>query len=102
MEISGHHYRAADRTYDRAAAIQDMMLGNTDSALGKTAVIKGTSDLYAKHFALLADHFNEPAKAFTVIEQARGRVITDLLLSGVKTSPESLKTENDISRLRRN
>ena len=51
VEISSHHYRAADRTYDRAAAIQDMMIGNTESALGKTAVIRGASDLYAKHFA---------------------------------------------------
>ena len=35
-----------------------------------------------------------------MIEQLVGRVITDLLLSGVKTSPDSLKTENEISRLR--
>jgi hypothetical protein len=58
------------------------------------------SDLYAKHFALLADYLYNPAKAFLVIEQARGRVMTDLLRSGTRTSPESLETENEISRLR--
>jgi hypothetical protein len=79
VEISGKRYREADSTYDRAAAIQDMMIGNADSPLGKTAVISGASDLYAKHFALLAEHLYNPAKAFLVIEQARGRVMTDLL-----------------------
>jgi CHAT domain-containing protein len=100
IEISEHRYRDANSTYDRAAAIQDIMVGNANSAFGKTALITGATDLYAKHFVLLADHFNNPAKAFAVIEQARGRVMTDLLLSGAKTSPEAARTENEISRLR--
>jgi len=77
-----------------------MMIGKANSALGKTAVIEGAGDLYAKHFALLADQLHNPAKAFSVIEQARGRVMTDLLLSGVRISPESEATEDEISRLR--
>jgi CHAT domain-containing protein len=100
VQISGKHYHEADNTYDRAAAIQDMMIGNANSALGKTALVNGASGLYAKHFALLADYLDNPAKAFLVIEQARGRVMTDLLRSGARTSPESLETENEISRLR--
>jgi CHAT domain-containing protein len=100
IEISEHRYRDANSTYDRATAIQDIMVGNANSAFGKTALIKGATDLYAKHFVLLADHFNDPAKAFAVIEQARGRVMTDLLLSGAKTSPEAARTENEVSRLR--
>ena len=100
VEITGKRYREADRTYDRATAIQDMMVGNADSAIGKTALITGASGLYAKHFALLAGHLDNPAKAFLVIEQARGRVMTDLLRAGARTSPESLETESTISRLR--
>jgi len=42
----------------------------------------------------------EYERAFAVVEQARGRVITDLLLSGEKTSPESLATEKSLVRLR--
>jgi predicted nucleic acid-binding Zn-ribbon protein len=42
----------------------------------------------------------EYERAFAVVEQARGRVITDLLLSGEKTSPESLATEKSLARLR--
>jgi CHAT domain-containing protein len=100
VEIAEQRYRDADRTYDRAAAIQDMLVGNADSAVGKTALITGASDLYAKHFALLADHLSDHRKAFAVIERARGRVMTDLLLSGAKTSPESVRTESEISKLR--
>src|SRR5713226_6080037 len=100
IQISQKEYVEADQTYDRAAAIQDVMIGNADSPLGKTALIKGAGDLYAKHFGLIAEHGGDPAKAFTVVEQARGRVMTDLLISGDKTSPESLATEKNLARLR--
>ncbi|MBZ5658075.1 MAG: hypothetical protein LAO56_22670, partial [Acidobacteriia bacterium] len=100
IQVSRKEYAEADQTYDRAATIQDVMIGNADSALGKTALIKGVGDLYAKQFALIAEHGGDPAKAFTVVEQARGRVMTDLLMSGDKTSPESLATEKEIARLR--
>jgi CHAT domain-containing protein len=100
IQISQKEYAEADQTYDRAAAIQDAMIGNADSALGKTALIKGAGELYAKHFGLIAEHSGDPIKAFTVVEQARGRVMTDLLMSGDKTSPESLATEKNIARLR--
>jgi CHAT domain-containing protein len=100
VQISEHEYTDADRTYDRAAMIQDMMIGKADSTLGKTALIKAASDLYAKHFALVAERLGDTGKAFAIIEQVRGRVMTDLLLAGVNTSPESLETEKKVSHLR--
>jgi CHAT domain-containing protein len=100
VQISQHKYAEADRTYDRAAIIQDMMIGNADSTLGKTALIKAASDLYAKHFALVAEHIGDTEKAFAIIEQVRGRVMTDLLMAGVNASPESLEAEKKIARLR--
>jgi 7-keto-8-aminopelargonate synthetase-like enzyme len=57
-------------------------------------------DLYEKHFALIAEQGGDPTKAFTVVEQARGRVMIDLLMSGDKTSPEPLATEKNLARLR--
>jgi CHAT domain-containing protein len=100
IQVSRKEYGEADQTYDRAATIQDVMIGNADSALGKTALIKGVGDLYEKHFGLIAEHGGDPTKGFTVVEQARGRVMTDLLMSGDKTSPESLATEKNLARLR--
>jgi CHAT domain-containing protein len=100
IQVSRKEYAEADQTYDRAATIQDVMIGKADSALGKTALIKGVGDLYEKHFGLIAEHGGDPTKGFTVVEQARGRVMTDLLMSGDKTSPESLATEKNLGRLR--
>jgi len=100
VQISQHKYAEADRTYNRAAIIQDMMIGNADTTLGKTALIKAASDLYAKHFALVAEHIGDTEKAFAIIEQVRGRVMTDLLMAGGNTSPESLEAEKKIARLR--
>ena len=100
VQISQHKYAEADLTYDRAATIQDMMIGNAESTLGKTALIKASSDLYAKHFALVAEYLGDTEKAFAIIEQVRGRVMTDLLVAGVSTSPESLDAEKKVSHLR--
>lgn len=100
VQISQHEYAEADHTYDRAATIEDMMIGNADSTLGKTALVKAASDLYAKHFALIAEHIPDTGKAFAIIEQVRGRVTTDLLTAGANTSPESLQAEKKIARLR--
>jgi CHAT domain-containing protein/cation transport regulator ChaC len=100
IQVSRKEYTEADQTYDRAATIQDVMIGNANSTLGKTALIKGVGDLYEKHFSLIAERGGDPAKAFSVVEQARGRVMTDLLMSGNQTSPESLATEKNVARLR--
>ena len=100
VQIDKREYAVADRIYDRAANIQDIMIGNANSTLGKTALIKAASDLYAKHFALIAEHFGDTEKAFAIIEQVRGRVMTDLLVAGASSSPESRETEKKIARLR--
>jgi CHAT domain-containing protein len=100
IQVSRKEYVEADQTYARATTIQDVLIGNANSVVGKTALIKGVGDLYEKHFSLIAEHGANPAKAFSVVEQARGRVMTDLLISGNKTSPESLATEKNLARLR--
>lgn len=100
VQIRQGRFGAADQTFDRAAAIQDVLIGNADSILGKTALIQGASDLYAKHFALLVGPLANVNKSFSILEQARGRVMTELLFSGTATLPDSLETERKISQLR--
>src|SRR5215467_10699427 len=76
------------------------MIGNVRSAAGKIGLINAMSSIYADHFALVADHLNNPVKAFSVVEHARGRVTTELLMSGKPPeSPEELAIEKQISRL---
>jgi CHAT domain-containing protein len=98
-EIKQGEYSDADRTYDRAATFIDSTIGNLSAVLDKTAVIKSSSELYSEHFCLVAQHFNDPAKAFSIIEQVRGRVTTDMLMAGSVTPREAAKQERTISQL---
>jgi CHAT domain-containing protein/tetratricopeptide (TPR) repeat protein len=98
--IAQNKYVEADQVYDQAAVIQDTMIGRADTALLKTALITGASSFYSGHFALIAEHFNNPGKAYTIVEQARGRIMTDLLVSGKSTSPKAVETETKVSQLR--
>ncbi len=100
LQGSQGKYRDASQTYDRASDVLDAMIGNVRSAAGKIGLISAMSSVYAEHFALVADHLSDTAKAFSVLERARGRVTTELLMSGKPPeSPEELKIEKEISRL---
>ncbi|HTU44853.1 MAG TPA: CHAT domain-containing protein [Bryobacteraceae bacterium] len=93
-------YSAASSAYNRAEALQDTLLGRADSVIVKTALITGADQLYAHHFALIAEHFHDAEAAYNVVEQARGRAVADLLLSKAAVSPQAVATERRISELR--
>src|ERR1700730_3282969 len=100
LQASQGKYRDASQTYDRASDVLDAMIGNVRSAAGKIGLINAMSSVYAEHFALVADHLSDTAKAFSVLEHARGRVTTELLMSGKPPeSPEELEIEKQISHL---
>jgi CHAT domain-containing protein len=100
LQASQGKYREASETYDRASDILDTMIGNVTSAAGKIGLISSMSAVYAEHFALAADHLKDTAKAFSVLEHARGRVTTELLMSGKPPdSPQEVEIQKRISRL---
>jgi len=100
LQATQGKYRGASQTYDRASDVLDAMIGNIRSAAGKIGLISAMSSVYAEHFALVADHLSDTAKAFSILERARGRVTTELLMSGKPPeSLEELKIEREISRL---
>ena len=92
-------YANADQTYQEASAFVDSGLANAPSVLEKTALIKASGDLFPEHFALVASHLRDSAKAYAVIEQVRGRVTTDLLMSGSATSQKAKAIERSIAAL---
>ncbi len=100
IKASQGKYLDASATYDRASDILDAMIGSVTSTHGRIGLITAMSAVYTEHFALVADHLNDTAKAFLVLERARGRVTTDLLMSG-RRSDSTQRTEllNRISRL---
>jgi CHAT domain-containing protein len=99
IEIKQGAYSEADRTYDRAATFVDSAIGNLSAVLDKTALIRSSSELYSQHFCLIAQHFKDPAKAFSIVEQVRGRVTTDMLMAGSVTPQQARKQEHNISQL---
>jgi CHAT domain-containing protein len=100
LQASQGKYREASETYDRASDILDSMIGNVTSAQAKIGLVTSMSAIYSEHFALIADHSNDTGKAFSVLEHARGRVTTDLLMSGrPPDSPKELEIEKQIARL---
>ena len=100
LDIKQGKYHEADAIFDRAAAFVDSLIGSYSSVLQKTAIIKASSDLYSQHFALVADQLNDPAKAYSIVEQVRGRVTTDLLMAGAVASPQAQRDQRAISELR--
>ena len=100
LQVARGRYSEADRVYDRAEAFLDTMIGNVSTALEKTAVITASSQIYSQHFALIADRFNDPQKAYAIIEQVRGRVAADLLASGSAAPATAKRAERAISQLR--
>src|SRR5206468_1464571 len=81
-------------------AFIDSLVGNLSTALEKTAVITASSQIYAEHFALAAGRFKDAAKAYSIIEQVRGRVAADLLASGSIRQSHSEETDREISQLK--
>lgn len=98
--VARRQYAQADRVYDRAGAFIDALIGRASAVLEKTAVIRASSDIFARHFALVADHLSNPTKAYNIIETVRGRVAADLMRSGAVASADAKRTERQISHLR--
>ena len=100
IQVAEGRFTDADRVYDRAEAFIDSLVGNVSTALEKTAVITASSEIYAEHFALAAGRFRDPAKAYAIIEQVRGRVAADLLASGSIRQSQKDATDREISQLK--
>jgi CHAT domain-containing protein len=100
LQASQGKYLEASETYDRASDVLDSMIGNVTSAQAKLGLITSMSAIYSEHFTLIALHLNNTPKAFSVLEHARGRVTTDLLMSGrAPDSPKEVEIEKQIARL---
>ena len=100
LQIARGRYAEADGVYDRREVFVDSMIGKATTVLEKTSIITASSQIYAEHFSLVADRFNNPKKGYAIIEQVRGRVATDLLVAGATSTPAAKSTERAISQLR--
>lgn len=99
IEVARGKYEEADRVYNRAEAFLDSTIGNVSTVLEKTAVITASSQIYSQHFALIANRFSDPRKAYSIIEQVRGRAEADLL-SKPPASTGTKTAQRAVSQLR--
>lgn len=101
LQVRERRYTDAERTYEQAGYLVDSMLGHVSSTAAKTGLIVAMTDLYVGEFSLLSDDLHRPEKAFLAIEDARGRILRDLLLEGARAqSPQEEAVERRVSDLR--
>lgn len=73
--------READALYIEATDIIEGMLVNAPSLAAKRSMVAAMSEVYIGHFKMATDRSRDTAKAFEIIERARGRTASDLLRS---------------------
>jgi CHAT domain-containing protein len=69
----------ADILYEEALQTLNTLLGKFTSAHARAFLVARMSNLYIDYFSFSLHRLNDPAKAFIILEQARGRSISDSL-----------------------
>jgi CHAT domain-containing protein len=67
----------ADALYARATTLLEGLLVNAPSSIVKSSMIGAFSQIYVSHFRFAWTQLHDSAKAFRIIESARGRVLLD-------------------------
>lgn len=86
----------ADRLYSEALQALNVLLRKFTSAHSRAFLVARMSDLYTDYFSLALLKLKDPAKAFIVLEQARGRSVSDSL-QGRWIDAASTEVKNDQS-----
>lgn len=93
-------FSEANAIYKRAEDEIDSQLALTPAS-SKQLVLKSTSEIYAKHFAMLADHTQSQMAEYATVERIRGRGLTDLLTSRSFASAQNGEDgDQEVSALR--
>ena len=107
VEAALHHARLADYLYIQATELIDAMLANALSSRVKSEMIAARGNVYLGYFRLALLTLHQPAKAFGIVEQARGRALADSLISrssrsDAASSSAEIKIAQIQTELRRN
>jgi CHAT domain-containing protein len=77
LEAARGNRRLADTLYSQASELIEAMLINAPTSRVKSSMIAALSDIYVGHFRLAVTRFHDNARAFRIIEAARGRALAD-------------------------
>jgi CHAT domain-containing protein len=107
IENGLNHPARANGLYVQATALTESMLVNAPSSRVKSSMIETMGAVYLGHFRLALMTLHSPAKAFEIVESARGRTLADTLLavgdgpSSEATTPADLEISRLQAQLRR-
>lgn len=104
IEASLGHLRSADALYDRASQFIEAMLVDAPSSRVKSSMIATMGDIYVDHFRLAVARLHDPARAFAIVESARGRALADSLRYSrdvSATEHPSTPADAEIARIQR-
>jgi CHAT domain-containing protein len=91
LEFRKGNLQRADQLYSEATDLIDGLLVNLNTDLLKGSLIAQLSDAYVGHFRLTAKSLSNPRRAFEIIENARGRELSENL----RGDSESLSAADD-------
>lgn len=93
VEARRGEFVRADQLYTEATDLIDALLVNVTSQQLKSSLIATLSDAYIGHFQLAATQFPDVARAFNIIEKARGRSLADTL----RGNSESMSSADEVT-----
>jgi len=103
IQLKRGRIREAEATYAEAKDLINGNLVNVSSVWTKSSLIGVMNEVFLGHFRTEAQFSHNPKVAFRVVEEARGRPITDMLLAreqSRRVQPAELSaSERQISRL---
>jgi CHAT domain-containing protein len=99
IESGLHHPARANALYEQGTALTESMLVRAPSSRVKSSMIATMSGVYLGHFRLALKTMNSPAKAFDIVESARGRALADTLLSNRVPAHSNTPADLELSRV---
>ncbi|MGA2073481.1 MAG: CHAT domain-containing protein [Terriglobia bacterium] len=90
LKESMGRYQDADVLFSEAADLVEAMLLSVSSSTDASSLIGIMSEVYVGHFRLAAMFLQDNAKAFKIVERARGRVMLDALRTNRAVPEEGL------------
>lgn len=100
VEVGLHHFSKANDLYTRATALAESLLVNAPSSQVKSAMIDTMAGIYLGHFRLALVTMHDPAKAFEIVEYARGRSLADSMRSHNSSKSSLLQSSLDVDLAR--
>jgi len=101
VEVGLRHFAEASDLYTRATALAESLLINAPSSHVKSAMIDTMAGIYLGHFRLALLTMHDPAKAFEIVENARGRSLADSMRSHNSSKSPLLQSalDSDLAKI---